>query len=754
MSFEHGTRPGDRFGWQVRFEKQFTRDTRVLAVTPGVLLRHFQDDPFLESTDIIIFDEFHERGVETDLALGLARIVQQNVRPDLKIVVMSATIQASEIARYLDDCPVVSSEGRTFPVKVIYRPKRDDDRWPKATARAIAQCWHETAGDVLAFLPGVGEIRSATEDLESMLPGDALILPLHGELSPEEQDRALMPQSQRKVVLSTNVAETSVTVEGVTVVVDSGLARQLIYDPTVGLDRLELTNISQASADQRAGRAGRTQPGICVRLWSESSHRGRPAQSLPEISRVDLAGSVLHLLSLGESVEAFPWITPPIAHSLRQSLELLDLLGARDGQRLTELGKEMARLPVHPRLGRLLIEASRQGDLRRVALAAALLSERDPFPRAEARHTTDSDILDRVEAIEGHPSPLAPLNRSAARFLLNARDQLVRMVNGEIRDRPTDESFGRALLAAFPDRLCRRRQPNDPRGVMVGGRGVRQSPNSGVHSPELFLAIDVDAGGAETLVRQASAIDREWLPKDRLTQSTDVELDESSGRVVAFRRTRFEDLMIDERSAPATNAEAIAHVLTEAALKSPSSVWPRADSPASQWRARVRCLRTWMPELGLPEQSESDLPELLTWLVPGKRSLEEVRAADWEGAFRNQLTHHQRQAVEREAPERIEVPSGSKIVVQYEEGRAPVLAVRIQELFGLADTPRVAGGRIKVLLHLLAPNYRPQQVTDDLASFWANTYQTVRKELRARYPKHSWPEDPMAAEPRSRPGRR
>jgi ATP-dependent helicase HrpB len=686
---------------------------------------------------------------------------------------MSATLQAGDVAAYLGGCPVVTSEGRTFPVEVRYEPKREEDRWPLATAKAVARILDETPGDVLAFLPGVGEIRAAAEDLADLIGDDALVLPLHGELPAEEQDRALQPQGRRKVVLATNVAETSVTVEGVTAVVDTGLARQLVYDPSVGLDRLELANISRASADQRAGRAGRTQPGLCVRLWSEVSHRSRPVQTEPEIRRVDLAGAALQLLAMGESLETFPWLDAPQEHVVRQSLELLERLGAIDSGRLTDLGRSLARLPVHPRLGRLLLEGARLGEPRRVALAAALLSERDPFPRGPATHTTPSDLLDRVEALEGEGSPLGPANRGATRFVLRARDQLVRLLGeppalaggwtwARAAGGPhppanaggSPEALGRSLLAAFPDRLCRRREPGSPRGVMVGGRGVKLAPSSGVTQAELFVAVDVDAGQAETLVRQASAVERAWLPPGRLRESVDVEFDEKTGRVVAWKRVRFDDLVIEEKAANAPDGEQVARALTEAALRNLETVLPPPDSPAGQFRTRVRCLRAWMPELGLPAFDDADVREVLSWLAPGCRSLGDLRRRDWEEAFRGKLTHAQRQAVEREAPERIAVPSGSRIAVNYEEGRPPVLAVRIQEVFGLADTPRVAGGRVKVLMHLLAPNSRPQQVTDDLASFWANTYPVVRKELRARYPKHAWPDDPLTAAAQSRPRRR
>ena len=746
----------------MRFDRNAGRNTRVLSVTPGILLRMLLDDPFLETIGIVVFDEFHERGLEGDLALGLLRLVQANVRPDLKLLVMSATIQAASVSDFLDHCPVVTAEGRTFPVDIRYEPKNSDDRWPHATAKAVARVLDESPGDVLVFLPGVGEIRATEAELQEVIGDDTLIIPLFGDLSADAQDRALLPQTRRKVVLATNVAETSVTVEGVTTVIDSGLARQLVYDPSVGLDRLELVNVSRASADQRAGRAGRTQPGICIRMWSEVAHRSRPVETEPEIRRVDLAGAALQLLALGEKVDTFPWLDPPKEHVVAQATELLDRLGATDNGSLTDLGRSMARLPVHPRLGRMLIEGARLGDTRRTTLVAALLANRDPFPRCPVEHTTSSDLLDRIEALEGGPSPIGPANRSAARFILQTRDQLERWMRDEVQNPPNrgvpiddaEEIVGKCLLAAFPDRLCRRRERGSPRGVMAGGRGVRLAPVSGVTQAELFVAIDVDAGQAESIVRMASTIDREWLEKDRLQESIDVEFDEAAGRVVAWKRVRFDDLVVEEKAANVVGEERITEVLIAAASRNLDRVLPAAASPAGQLCTRIRCLRAWLPELGLPQCDDSDLRELLPWLAAGCRSLDDLQKRDWMQELRGRLSHSQWQAIEREAPERIEVPSGSRIQVQYAEGRPPILAVRIQELFGLAATPRIAQGRVKVLLHLLAPNFRPQQVTDDLASFWATTYPVVRKELRARYPKHAWPEDPLTAEARWRPGRK
>jgi ATP-dependent helicase HrpB len=711
----------------------------------------------------------------------MVRLVQQTVRPDLRIVVMSATLAVEAVAAYLGGCPVVVSEGRLHPVEVGYEPRPAHQPWPVAVAWAVERLLDRTCGDVLVFLPGLHEIRQTARQLDPLAQERNLaVLPLHGDLPPEQQDAALAPGDRRRVVLATNVAETSVTVEGITGVVDTGLARLLVFDPAVGLDRLLLTPISRASADQRTGRAGRTQPGICVRLWSEAAQRGRQEQTEPEIRRVDLAGAVLHLLCLGETdVLHFPWLEPPREAAVTRALALLRRLGAVGDEGVTELGRVLARLPVHPRLGRLLVEGQRRGCAGRVALAAALLSERDPFPRAvdqdapsaAGRSATPSDVLDQVEALEEYEragrcaSPVGTLHRGAARFVLRARDQLLRSLRQVTRRTgparggmsetaaSPDEAVLRSLLAAFPDRVARRREGGSRRGVMVGGRGVRLAPSSGVTEPELFLCIDVDASQAETLVRQASAVQRDWLPPEQLTVATDVAFDPAAERVVARRRVRFADLVIEEVPAALPDSDQVARVLAAAAQHA-DGVLPSDDSPAGRFRTRVRCLRQWMPELDLPPLDDADLRALLPWICQGWRSFADLRRADWLHALHGRLSHAQRQAVEREAPERLAVPSGSRLALGYEVGRPPVLAVRIQEVFGLGDTPRIAGGRVRVLLHLLAPNHRPQQVTDDLASFWANTYPQVRKELRARYPRHAWPEDPWSAPPQRRPGPR
>jgi ATP-dependent helicase HrpB len=767
MAQERGQRLGDDVGYHVRFDRQVGPRTRIIVMTPGILLRMLQDDPFLEAVGVVVFDEFHERALDNDLALGMARLLQTTVRPELRLVVMSATLATDAVSAYLGNCPIVTSEGRMYPVEISYEPRSLQLPWPVAAARAIERMLPRTPGDILCFLPGMQEIRQAMRELDAE---GVLVLPLHGDLSATEQDRALLPQERRRIVLATNVAETSVTVEGVTGVVDTGLARMQKFDASVGMDRLELAPIARDAADQRAGRAGRTSPGVCVRLWSEASHAQRAEQTLPEIRRVDLAGAVLHLLSAGETdIRKFPWLEPPREEAVAQALQLLDRLGAMQATALTDLGRAMARLPVHPRLARMLLEGQRFGHAPGVALAAALLSEREPFERGsnamlrKRRAGSYSDVLDRVEALEAYEADgatsfaVGTLNIGAARFLLRARDQLIRTLQQEAIAPPVTAGMSagdavlRSLLVAYPDRVAVRRPADPSKGLMVGGRGVRLAPWCGVSASELFLCLDVDADPKETLVRQASSIEREWLV---VTARTEFSFDAASERVVAHKNMYYEDLVVETNDANLPRSDEVTRILVEAARERLPRVLPEAESAAASFLVRVRWLRQVMPELKLPEFSDAELRELLPCACAGSRTFAEVRRADWLGLVQGKLTVAQNQAVEREAPERLQVPSGSRLALQYEAGRPPVLAVRIQEIFGLRDTPRLAGGRVRVLLHLLAPNQRPQQVTDDLASFWNNTYQVIRKELRIRYPKHAWPEDPWNAPAEKRPKRK
>lgn len=778
IAWEREGQLGGEIGYEVRFDRQVSHATRLRIVTDGILLRMLQDDAYLERTSVVIFDEFHERGLNADLALAMLRRVQQTVRPELKIVVMSATLDAGPLAAYLA-CPTLEAEGRSFPVQVAYAPPAAARSIPELAAQGTERALSESIGDVLVFLPGVGEIRRTAESLQPVASQlDLAIMPLYGDLPPEQQDAVLAPSKRRKVVLATNVAETSLTIEGISAVVDTGWARVLKFDPATGLDQLVLSRISRASAEQRAGRAGRTGPGVCLRLWSEREQQGLADQEEPEVRRVDLAAAALQLLCWGETdLEAFPWFEAPGNVPLDQACSLLRRLGAMNESGVTPLGRAMERFPVHPRLARLLLEGETLGVPDRAALAAALLSERDPIRRDQARglgfgrprvgHRSESDVLDRVAALEAFDrngernSDAGQIDAGAARFVLRARDQLLRLGSeggrrsggpgpgNRNRNAPApDEALMRSLLAAYPDRVARRREPGTPRGLMVGGRGVRLSDQSAVLDAELFLCVNVDASGAgaESFVRLASTVERGWLNPDRLQVTDDVSFDAQQERVVATRRVAWEGLVLEQSAVQLPEGDEVARILAEAAAGALPQVLPKDDA-ISGFLARVAALRGWMPELKFPALDEELIRESLPALCAGRKSFAELRKAPWLEFLRGLLSYEQLQLLNREAPERLQVPTGSRIALQYEPGRPPILAVRIQEVFGLAETPRIAGGRVPVLLHLLGPNYRPQQVTDDLRSFWDNTYPQVRKDLRRRYPKHAWPEDPWNAVP-------
>jgi ATP-dependent helicase HrpB len=625
-------------------------------------VRALQDDPFLEDVGVVVFDEFHERNLDTDLALALVRKVQLEARRDLKIVVMSATLDTTEVSRFLGNCPIVESEGRLFPVDVRWMPI--DERRPihEGLALGVAQAVEATSGDVLAFLPGVGEIRRSREALEPLARRkNLLVVELFGDLPMEDQDAALRRSERRRIVLATNVAETSVTVEGVTAVVDSGLARVLRFDPSVGLDRLELGRIARASAEQRAGRAGRLAPGWCLRLWSQAEDRSLREREDPELRRVDLAGAVLQLRAFGETdVRAFPWFEPPAEAAQRRAEDLLALLGAVDARGLTSIGRVMAGIPAHPRIARLLLEGGRLGCAREAALAGALLAERDPFRRERTRvatRRTDSDTLERVLALEAfeargqRSSAIGDLNVGAAEFVLRAARDLERHAGRSGgRDRPPgdEHAFLHALLAAYPDRLARRRGKEDRRAVMVGGRGVILGEESGVDS-ELFLCLDVDAGRrgerAEGLVRQASRVDREWLADDRIRTETRVEFDPGRETVVAARAIRYGDLVLEEVATALPEGDEVARVLAEAASLELERALPLRENATTAFLSRLRSLREWMPELALPSFDDVELRALLPELCAGSRSFQDLRKLPLAEILMGRLDHAARRGL-------------------------------------------------------------------------------------------------------------
>lgn len=769
---EHQWDIGKKIGYSVRFDTKRQDATQLMVCTEGVLLRQLQQDPLLEQVGLVVLDEFHERSILADLLLGMLKRVQSTFRPDLRIVVMSATIDSSVLRQYLDDAVCMETDGRMFPVDILYRPVRSQQHWLDHLIETVELTCEREEGDILVFLPGAGEIQRCKEALNRK---SALrhwdVVPLHGSLPLEEQSRAIYRGDKPRVVLSTNVAETSLTIEGIQIVIDSGLARVMRMDPTVGLDRLEMEPICQASADQRAGRAGRVQAGKCIRLWDERSTATRPRYLDPEIRRVDLSGPLLQLMAWGEGDgRDFPWLLPPREDSVAMAVRLLARLGCHESNRLTPMGKMMASLPLAPRLARLLIEGHRRGQLEPLAWVAAMLSERDPFirntssprtqrgPATSSQHRWDSDVVERWGALERYrlqgetETPFGEIHRNAMRNLSDTVRQLVQETEeamgrcGEPFQK-AEEAICQSLLLGYPDRLAKRRMPGKPKGLMVGGKGVQIGPQSGVLDADLFLCIDVDGGAIDAMVRQASGVEEAWLPASLVRSENESFYHPTQKQLVARKRKYFDDLMLSETPASLELNEQAAVVLFDALQGDVHAVAPGAGTSFESWKQRVECLRAWMPELELPMLDESFLRRVLKQLCLGRKSLEEVRSAPWMDWIRSELNSNQWEAIEQEAPERIRVPSGNWIKIEYESGKPPILSVRIQEVFSWKATPRIAKGRVPLLMHLLAPNMRPQQVTDDLASFWNSTYQVVRKELKRRYPKHHWPEDPWTASP-------
>lgn len=743
---ERGVPLGGEVGYHVRFERKAGRDTRILVVTEGLLVRMLQDDPFLEGWGTVVLDEFHERSLHADLALAMTRRVQRDARDDLKLIVMSATLDAAPVAAFLGDCPIVTSEGRAYPVEVHYERFPDDRPIEDRVAEAVRRAGRLN-GHLLAFLPGVREIHRTREGLMDM---DRPVVLLYGDMPAAEQDAVLAPGGPPKIVLATNVAETSVTIPGVVGVIDSGLARVMRRDPATGLDRLELGRIAKTNATQRTGRAGRDAPGVAWRMWTEREQAAMPDRDEPEIRRVDLAGPVLELSCWGErDLAAFPWFEAPSVDALEAARRLLVDLGALTEAGVTPLGRTLARLPVHPRLGRMIVEGHRLGWASAACIAAACLSDRDPLRHREADWRSESDVIDRVDAVVQQK-----VDRDVARSIQRTADQLEASLKG--LPAPTvrvdrDEALLRAVFAGFPDRVVRRRAGDEARGVLVGGRGVRLDKKSAVDAP-LFVAVDIDAGErgrvGEGVVRVASAVDERWLPIETVITTA---WDETTERVTALRQRKYRDLVLSEHPVALPNAEAAAEAL---ARHVPLAKALPEGEDFTQLLARLRCLAVWKPELAFTPPDEAFLRDRLPELCRGRRSAEDLRRAPWTDAVLDALPWQVRGWLDADVPDKIEVPSGSRIRLTYAEGAAPVLAVRIQELFGLANTPTVASGRVRVVLHLLSPNHRPQQVTEDLASFWKNIWPEVRKELRSRYPRHSWPDDPLVAEPQSRPRRR
>ncbi|MEA9914448.1 ATP-dependent helicase HrpB [Xanthomonas campestris pv. raphani] len=752
MARQLGEPVGETVGYRIRFENKTSARTRIEVVTEGILTRMLQDDPMLERVGALLFDEFHERHLAGDLGLALALDVQSQVREDLRIVAMSATLDGERLASFLD-APRLSSAGRSYPVEVAHFPARRDEALEPQTRRAVEHALATHPGDVLVFLPGQREIARVQAALQDALDPSLQLLPLHGELPVEAQSQVLQPdpQGRRRVVLATNVAESSVTLPGVRVVIDSGLAREPHYDPNSGFSRLDVTNIAQASADQRAGRAGRVASGWAYRLWPQSQ-RLEP-QRRAEITQVELTGLALELAAWGS--DALRFVDAPPSGALAAARELLQRLGGLNaGGGITALGRRMLALGTHPRLAALLAQA---GTSARLALAcdlAALLEARDPLRQGgdglAARWRALAAFRQGRTGADANRGALAAIDAAAKQWRRRLRCDATPPTSVEAH------ALGDLLSHAFPDRIAAR-HPTDPlRYLLANGRSARLFDHSDLRGEPWLVASELRYEAKDALLLRAAPVDEGYLRQsvpERFVQQDVVQWDADKRALVARRQSSFDRIVLDSRPAGRVDPAQAAAALTEAVRQLGLDALPWTDG-LRQWRARVVSLRAWMPELGLPDLSDTALLAALDhWLRPafaGKTRLDALDEASLGDALKAALPWERRQAIDRHAPTRISVPSGMERAITYaldhdQQPLPPVLAVKLQELFGLAETPRVADGRIPLTLHLLSPGGRPLQVTQDLKSFWATTYPDVKKEMKGRYPRHPWPDDPWTA---------
>jgi len=764
---ELGEAVGGRIGYQVRFERKTSDRTRIFFLTEGLLSRRLASDRLLRGVSTVVFDEFHERNVHADLGLAMLRRAQAE-RDDLRIVVMSATIDAARVASFLD-AEVVEVEGRTFPVVVEHEKAGDDrplERRVSSAVRALLDS--EAQGDVLVFLPGAAEIRRAGEAILGLANERGVdVRALHGEMPASEQDAAVRPGPRRKVILSTNVAETSLTIPSVTAVVDSGLARVAKHSPWTGLPSLEVAKVSQSSAIQRAGRAGRVRAGRCVRLFTEHDFTTRPKFDEAEIRQVDLAEVALVLASAGESVRDFPYFEAPSAAAIDAATTLLARLHAVDELGITKLGRDMLALPVHPRLARVAIEASDAGAGPRGALLAALLGERDVLRAARSnvrgeRFVSDevasSDLLHRVELVEraaeeglrGGILDALGLDGGVARSVLRTRDRLVSILrtNREsvVSVEAEEDALLRATLAGFPDRVGKRRSARSDQIVFSSGSGTL-SPASAVKQAEWMVAVDAQRGAGGVTIRIASAIEPEWLLEidpQRLRDVRETRFDAGTGQVETRTALLYDGLVVDEsvrRDATGPEVEAtLAHAAMDAGLE---KFWDR-DAIES-----LRLRLAFAAANGFPVTAPTDatIEAAISRLARGKRSFADLRGTSLIDAMLDEVPHAQRPHLDRFAPTHVAIAGRPRVPVVYVAGATPHIESRLQDFFGTKTGPVIADGRVPLVLHLLSPNQRAVQVTTDLAGFWDRHYPAVRKELMRQYPRHAWPDDPKTAVP-------
>lgn len=784
---ELGEQVGARVGYTVRFEDVSSAQTRIRFVTEGVLTRRLVVDPKLSGVGAVLLDEVHERHLQGDVALALLRRLRETTRPDLRLVAMSATLDAAPIARFLG-CEVLRSEGRRFDVAIEHLPTADDRKLDLQVASAVRSLVQSGLdGHVLVFLPGAAEIRRALESTAKLAAeNDLVVLPLHGELPPAEQDRAVGPSSKRKIILSTNVAESSVTIDGVVAVVDSGLVRVARHAAWSGLPTMAVEKTSRASAIQRAGRAGRTRPGRALRLYTKVDYDARPEHDVPEILRADLAQMVLELRASGAKDVAF--LDPPTPAAEGAAVELLTRLGALDPKGdVTPVGKRMLSFPIHPRQARLLLEAERRGVGPEGAVLAALIGERDlrmstkaqfggGGPRAVDIATERSDLLallDRFDEVEGsglsaHAIRAANLDPGAVFAVDRGRKQLLRALKSGGRhgsgattpaDRPrprpdspkaVDDALLLSVLAGFPDRVARRKKPGSRDVALAAGGAAELAETSAVRDAPWVVTVDAEQVRGRTVVRLASEIEPEWLIdlfEDEIRDVADLGFDEAKGVVTGGTKMMYGMLAIAESPGFSERDPRVAELLFEKAKARGARAFA-AEGALDRWLARVRFVATQDPSIAPP--SDDDVLRVLRELCTGKKSLRAVEDANLLETLRASVGAHAR--IDDLAPERVTLASGRSVRIEYEPGKPPWTESYLQDFFGTKKNPHA--GRVPIVLHLLAPNRRAVQVTTDLTGFWERHYPTIRKELMRKYPRHAWPEETSTAvAPKGRGGR-
>ncbi|MRT93001.1 ATP-dependent helicase HrpB [Ancylomarina sp. 16SWW S1-10-2] len=735
---------GQSIGYRIRFEKRVSKATRIEVLTEGIMTRMLQSDNALEGVGLVIFDEIHERSLHADLALALCRESQDFLRPDLRIMLMSATINSTALSDCLN-AKAIESKGRQYPVDLIYTDASDVRLLPEITANIVFRAAKEQSGDILVFLPGEGEIRKCEMLLKNQLDG-FLIHPLFGMLAGNKQIAAIMPdkQGRRKIVLATAIAETSLTIEGIKTVVDCGFSRVSRFDSKSGLSRLETIEITKDSADQRAGRAGRLGPGVCYRMWSLATHLRLKEQRVPEILEADLSTLVLELAAWGvDNIQDLTWLSPPSAAAVSLAKESLHELEALENNRITEHGRQIQKLPCHPRIAHMLLKAKEENLLPLATDLAALLEERDPLPRE-----TGIDINLRIEALRRHRKgdrTLRPLNRIEKVAATYRQLFRINPDNGPVDPYET----GVILVQAYPERIAHASPGTNARFMMANGKQAMASHQDDLaHEPWLAIAHvdDRERGGK---IFMASALNPQDLAP-LVKENESIIWDTHKGGLVANKELRIGRLVLQSKRLTHPNEEQVVEVISKAIEKEGTSLL-NFSPDFTQWQNRVMSLRKWQPDNHWPDVSTDNLLKSnREWLSPYLnriRKVEDLKKIDLEEVLQNHLPWEKQTELDKLAPKSFFVPSGSKIKLQYQaNGDAPVLAVRIQEVFGLLENPTVNQGKRSVLMHLLSPASRPIQITSDLPNFWEDTYFEVRKELRIRYSKHYWPENPLEAE--------